>query len=175
MSNEIFTIGHSTHTAQELIDIIKAFHITALIDVRTIPKSRYNPDFNKDVFPSALSEIGIKYFQFETLGGLRHPHKDSANQGWRNKSFRGYADYMQTQDFENALNELISLAVKETIVIMCAEAVPWRCHRSLIADALTIRGITVNHIMSSTKSNKHKITSFARVKGKEITYPSLPL
>lgn len=171
MNKEIFTIGHSTHCAEEFIKLVKAYHVSALVDVRTIPKSLRNPEFNKETFFAMLRKEGIKYFHLKGLGGFRHKLKNSLNKSWRNDSFRGYADYMQTQDFTNSLNELIDLANNENVVIMCAEALPWRCHRSLIADALMVRGITVNHIMSLSKSNKHIMTSFAVVKDTDITYP----
>lgn len=168
------TIGHSTRTADELIQILQAHGIKRLIDVRTVTKSRHNPQYNREALESKLREAGIGYDHMRGLGGLRHPRKDSPNVGWRNESFRGYADYMQTPAFASALESLIDAAAQEPVVIMCAEAVPWRCHRSLIADSLTVRGYPVEHIMSATKSNRHAMTSFARVQGIAITYPAEP-
>lgn len=168
----IRTIGHSTRPADVLIEMLKAHGVKRLIDVRTIPKSRYNPHYNREALEPLLRDAGIGYDHMKALGGLKHPRKDSTNSGWRNKSFRGYADYMQTPEFESALAALMAAAANEAVVIMCAEAVPWRCHRSLIADALTARGYRVEHIMSASKSDPHTITSFAKVEGTSVTYPA---
>jgi uncharacterized protein (DUF488 family) len=168
----IRTVGHSTRPVDALIEMLRAHGIQRLIDVRTIPKSRYNPQYNGEALERSLGDAGIAYENRKALGGLRHPRKDSPNTGWRNESFRGYADYMQTPEFESALEELIAAATHEPVVIMCAEAVPWRCHRSLISDALTARGCRVEHIMSATKSDPHTMTSFARVEGTSVTYPA---
>lgn len=165
------TIGHSTRPVDVLIEILKAHGIARLIDVRTIPKSRHNPQYNREALEARLGEAGIEYEHMKALGGLRHPRRDSPNSGWRNESFRGYADHMQTAEFASALKALTSAALREPVAIMCAEAVPWRCHRSLIADALTARGYRVEHIMSATQSNAHAMTPFARVEGESITYP----
>ena len=170
----IRTIGHSTRPVQTLIEMLRAHHITRLIDVRTIPKSRHNPQYNSDALAAALTDAGIAYEHRKALGGLRHARKDSPNTGWRNLSFRGYADYMQTPEFQEAVEALQSAAAHDAIAIMCAEAVPWRCHRSLIADALTAHGYPVEHIMSPTKSDPHVMTAFARVEGATITYPASP-
>jgi len=170
----IRTIGHSTRPVHDLIEMLRAHSVTRLIDVRTIPKSRHNPQYNSDALAAALRNAGIAYEHRKALGGLRHARKDSINTGWRNQSFRGYADYMQTAEFRGALASLQETAAQDPVAIMCAEAVPWRCHRSLIADALTAHGYPVEHIMSSTKSDPHKLTSFARVEGTTITYPSTP-
>jgi uncharacterized protein (DUF488 family) len=143
-----------------------------LIDVRTVPKSRHNPQYGQDALARRLQDAGIRYQHVKGLGGLRHPRKDSPNTGWRNESFRGYADYMQTVEFASALDVLIEAAAQEPVVIMCAEAVPWRCHRSLIADFLSVRGYPVEHIMSATKSNRHTLTWFAKVEETSITYPA---
>lgn len=167
----IRTVGHSTRPVDTLIEMLKAHGIERLIDVRTIPKSRYNPQYNRGALEQSLREASITYEHIQALGGLRHPRKDSPNMGWRNESFRGYADYMQTPEFESALTQLVEAAAREKIVIMCAEAVPWRCHRSLIADALTARGYPVEHILSATKSEPHTMTSFAKVDGMSVTYP----
>ncbi|HEY3840272.1 MAG TPA: DUF488 domain-containing protein [Bryobacteraceae bacterium] len=170
----IRTIGHSVHPVATLIEMLKAHGIQRLVDVRTIPKSRHNPQYNSEALEQSLREAGIQYEHMKGLGGLRHPRKDSPNTGWRNQSFRGYADYLQTSEFEAALSGLENAAAAERVAIMCAEAVPWRCHRSLIADVLTARGYPVEHIMSATKSNPHALTSFARVEGTSVTYPASP-
>jgi uncharacterized protein (DUF488 family) len=167
----VLTIGHSTRPIEELIRLLKENGVSRLLDVRTVPRSRYNPQYNADALPEPLAATGIAYRHMPELGGLRKPKQDSVNQGWRNASFRGYADYMQTPEFEAALGTLLSLAEKETVCIMCAEAVPWRCHRSLISDALSVRGVEVRHIMGPGKAGEHKLTLFARVEGLVITYP----
>ena len=166
----IMTIGHSTHSLAEFVKLLEAHGVEKVVDVRTIPRSKHNPQFNKDTLPNALGTIG--YIHISGLGGLRHAKTDSPNTGWRNASFRGFADYMQTEEFEKNLEKLIEIAAKRQIVIMCAEAVPWRCHRSLIADALTVRKIHVEHIYSATNIKLHELTPFAKVKGTHITYPA---
>ena len=172
MTPTVYTLGHSTRSLDELVEILHAHGVTQLVDVRTVPKSRHNPQFNADTFPGALRDAGIDYVHLETLGGLRHTRKDSINTGWRNASFRGYADYMQTEAFERGVERLIALADEAPTAILCAEAVPWRCHRSLIADALSVRGVAVAHLMSATKKSPHAMTSFAKVDGTTITYPA---
>jgi len=173
------TVGHSTHPIEEFLAILQAHGIRQLVDVRTIPRSRRNPQFNRESLPGSLQTVGIAYRHMPGLGGLRHASRDSINTGWRNASFRGFADYMQTPEFRRALDELISLAAQAPTAIMCAEAVPWRCHRSLIADALVARGIEVLEILTAAKSQPHKLTPFARLDGTDVTYPesgtSLPL
>jgi uncharacterized protein (DUF488 family) len=168
----VSTVGHSTHPIEEFIGILEAHGIRRLVDVRTIPKSRRNPQFNRESLSASLPKAGIDYFHLPGLGGLRHPRKDSINTGWRNASFRGYADYMQTPEFANNLNHLMELATDAPTAIMCAEAVPWRCHRSLIADALVARGIAVMEILSATKSQPHGMTAFAQVEGQRVKYPA---
>ena len=168
----VLTIGHSTRSIESFIEMLRAHGVKRLVDVRTIPRSRTNPQFNRESLPKALAEAGIGYTHAAELGGLRHTRKDSQNTGWRNASFRGYADYMQTPEFEAAIQSLIEAAKLEQVTIMCAEAVPWRCHRSLIGDALTVRGIAVEDIMSSTRTQPHELTSFAKVKGTQVTYPA---
>jgi uncharacterized protein (DUF488 family) len=168
----IRTVGHSTRPVDALIEMLKAHGIKRLIDVRTIPKSRYNPQYNGEALEGSLRDAGIAYEHMSALGGLRHARKDSPNTGWRNRSFRGYADYMQTAEFESALNALGESAAREAVAIMCAEAVPWRCHRSLISDALKAHGFPVEHIMSATKADPHTMTSFARVEGSSVIYPA---
>ena len=167
----IFTIGHSTHSIEEFADILKAHDIEFVVDVRTIPKSRHNPQYDSDRLAATLHRHAIGYKHLPGLGGLRHTKKESINTAWENLSFRGFADYMQTEDFERSLNTLIETAGKQTTAIMCAEAVPWRCHRSLIADALLARGITVMDIMGKTSSKAHTMTPWAHVMGTMITYP----
>ena len=169
----IRTVGHSTRPVDAFIEMLEAHGIKKLIDVRTISKSRRNPQYNREALERSLREAGIGYEHMKALGGLRHPLKDSPNMGWRNESFRGYADYMQTAEFEAALNQLGKAAAHHAVAIMCAEAVPWRCHRSLISDALTARGYPVEHIMSATKSVPHTMTSFARVEGTSVLYPAI--
>jgi uncharacterized protein (DUF488 family) len=159
----VFTIGHSTHPFEKFLAILKAHGIEQLLDVRTIPKSRRNPQFNREELQRSLPREGIAYRHMAGLGGLRHPRPDSINLGWQNASFRGYADYMQTPQFEKSLDELIALAGERPTAIMCAEAVPWRCHRSLIGDALLARGVDVEDILSQSSSKRHRYTSFAKV------------
>jgi hypothetical protein len=168
----VLTVGHSTRTLEEFIRLLQSHGATRVVDVRTVPRSRHNPQFNKASLPGSLKSAGLGYVHLPGLGGLRHTKRDSLNPGWRNASFRGYADYMQTPEFEQSLEELIQLANHDRIALMCAEAVPWRCHRSLIADALLIRGIHVEDITSSTRRQVHTVTSFAKVQGSQITYPA---
>ncbi len=167
----MFTIGHSTRSAEEFLALLQAHGIRRLVDVRTVPRSSHNPQFNRDTLPQALAQAGIAYTHMKGLGGLRHPRKDSVNTGWRNASFRGYADYMQTEAFEQLLSELIAMASRERVAIMCAEAVPWRCHRSLIADALLVRGFDVQDITRPGATRAHQLTPFAHVQGTKISYP----
>ena len=167
----ILTVGHSTRPIGEFVALLKAHGVERVVDVRTVPRSRRNPQFGKDVLPDSLAAAGIGYTHMPGLGGLRRAKPDSPNTGWRNASFRGYADYMQTPAFAAAVENLISLAEKQTVALMCAEAVPWRCHRSLIADALLARGIASEDISSPTRRAPHKLTPFARVRGTTVTYP----
>lgn len=160
-SDTLWTIGHSTRSIDDFLTLLNAHGIQRLVDVRTIPRSRHNPQFNTDMLARHLADAGIRYQHAGKLGGLRKPKKDSVNQGWRNESFRGYADYMQTNEFQSALDELIADGRQLRTAIMCAEAIPWRCHRSLIADALVSRGNTVRHIMTESKADVHQMTSFA--------------
>ncbi|HLR58394.1 MAG TPA: DUF488 domain-containing protein [Beutenbergiaceae bacterium] len=167
----IFTIGHSTHPIEEFIDILGAHGVRRLVDVRTIPKSRRNPQFGSDALAASLRHAGITYRHVKELGGLRHRRKDSPNGAWRNASFQGYADYMLTEEFNAAVDDLLARGHHNDLAIMCAEAVPWRCHRSLIGDALLVRGAKVRDIFSATSAKPHTLTSFARVEGERITYP----
>ena len=168
----VMTIGHSTRTLEAFIGLLQVHGATRVVDVRTVPRSRHNPQFNADSLPASLQKAGLDYRHLPGLGGLRHMKHDSLNLGWRNTSFRAYADYMQTPEFVQSLDELIQLANQEHVVLMCAEAVPWRCHRSLIADALLVRGIRTEHIMSATRRQVHTLTPFAKVQGCVITYPA---
>jgi uncharacterized protein (DUF488 family) len=169
----IFTIGHSTHSIDEFVGMLHAHEIQAVADVRTIPKSRHNPQFNEDELKESLRAAHIRYRHFKKLGGLRHALKESLNLGWRNASFRGFADYMATDEFAEGLEALMIFASGKTTAIMCAEAVPWRCHRSLIADALTKKGWLVRDIMSRTSATKHRLTPFLRVRKGQLVYPAL--
>jgi len=167
----IWTVGHSTRPIGEFTDLLCAHKISILVDVRTIPQSRYNPQFNADTLAESLKEAGCVYLHMPALGGLRKPRKDSINMGWRNASFRGYADYMQTAEFWNALEELMLQGRQSPSAIMCAEAVPWRCHRSLIADALVSRDWDIRHIMSPVKATRHVLTTFAHFEEGKLAYP----
>ncbi len=177
-----FTIGHSTRSLDELIELLRAFGVDQLADIRTVPRSRRHPHFSIDALSRSLPAAGIGYRHFPGLGGLRKPRADSPNIGWRHPSFRGYADYMQTAAFAEALAELIAWAhegrasspslVRNTAA-MCSEAVWWRCHRQLVADALVARGFTVRHIMTTTSAPAHALTAFARVEGGRVAYPGL--
>ncbi len=167
----VLTIGHSTRTIAEFIAMLAGHGVTLLVDVRSVPRSRHNPQFNAESLPASLAAAHIGYAHAAGLGGLRHTLADSPNTGWRNLSFRGYADYMQSAEFEQELIGLLELAHGERIALMCAEAVPWRCHRSLIADALLIRGVRVEEIISETRRQAHTLTSFAKVDGTSIIYP----
>ena len=168
----IHTVGHSTRSLEEFTGLLRAHGIERLIDVRTITRSRHNPQFNYEQLSVSLRNRRIGYRHMKDLGGLRHARADSPNMGWRNASFRGYADYMQTPAFAGALERLIILAQEKPTAVMCAEAVPWRCHRSLIGDALLVRGIEVRHIIDPKSARAHKLTAMARVCGEQITYPS---
>ena len=167
----VFTIGHSTLPIEDFIALLKTFRVDRLADIRTVPRSRHNPQFNSDALDAALKAAGIAYVAMPALGGLRRAAKDSPNGGWRNMSFRGYADYMQTPAFQNALGDLVAMSAQSRVAIMCAEAVPWRCHRSLVADALNVHGVPVVEILSEGNHRMHKLTPFARVEGTAITYP----
>jgi uncharacterized protein (DUF488 family) len=168
----IFTIGHSTRPIGEFIELLQSHGVAQILDIRTIPKSRRNPQFNTDTLAASLRDAGIGYAHLKALGGLRHARPDSINLGWRNASFRGYADYMQTPEFSAGLDRAIDLARERPTALMCAEAVPWRCHRSLVSDALILRGIRVLEIISAATPKEHTLTPFARVEGTHITYPA---
>lgn len=168
----VFTIGHSTRPIDVFIRLLKAHGVQRVVDVRSIPRSRHNPQFNRDRLSPALHGARIHYRHMPGLGGLRRPRPDSPNMGWRNASFRGYADYMQTGEFEDSLKRCIRLAKQEPVALMCAEAVPWRCHRSLIADALLARGIDASEIASRIRTRPHSLTLLARVRGTHVAYPA---
>jgi uncharacterized protein (DUF488 family) len=167
----IYTIGHSTRTLDEFIELLKTYGISVLVDVRTVPRSRHNPQFNKETLPTTLKPHSIRYIHMPEIGGLRHPKHDSINLAWKNSGFRGYADYMQTKEFTDNLLKLTALARENCLAIMCAEALPWRCHRSLISDALVVRHVKVLHIISKNSTITHELTEFAHVEGTKITYP----
>ena len=164
-------MGHSTRSIEVFIELLAAHEVTQLVDVRTVPRSRHNPQFNAETLPGQLAGVNIGYTHAPGLGGFRRPAPDSPNAGWRNLSFRGYADYMQTADFTENLVSLIELAQRDRVALMCAEAVPWRCHRSLIADALVVHGVATCEIVSPKRLQAHTLTPFARVSGQEISYP----
>jgi uncharacterized protein (DUF488 family) len=177
----VLTIGHSTLPLDTFLGILRANGVRTLADIRTVPKSRHNPQFAQENLARSLADAAIEYRWHRALGGLRHPRKDSVNTGWRNTSFRGYADYMQTPEFSAAIDDLLSTGPHDRTVIMCAEAVPWRCHRSLVADALTVHDIPVEHIYYDARKREtgghsrretHKLTSFLRVQDQRLWYPA---
>jgi uncharacterized protein (DUF488 family) len=168
----VLTVGHSTRSLPEFLGLLKAHGVSRVVDVRTIPRSRHNPQFNRETLPAALEAAGLGYVHLKGLGGLRHPRPDSPNLGWRTAGFRGFADYMLTPEFAKQLQALVELAGRERLAVMCAEAVPWRCHRSLIADALVVRGLRVEHILGPGRRQPHRLTPFARVEGGRLTYPN---
>ncbi len=171
MTTTVFTIGHSTHPFEEFVSMLAAHGVTKIVDVRTVPGSRHNPQFGQKALEASLPEAGIDYEWKKSLGGLRRTTKASENLAWRNSSFRGYADYMQTAEFSDAVEELVREAEKSSVAIMCAEAVPWRCHRSLIGDALLVRGVQVLDIMTQRSAKPHELTPFAQVEGTRVRYP----
>jgi uncharacterized protein (DUF488 family) len=151
--------------------LLKTYDITLLVDVRTVPRSRHNPQFNKETLPTTLKPASVRYIHMPEIGGLRHPTRNSVNLAWKNMGFRGYADYMQTKDFTDNLLKLVVLARENCVALMCAEALPWRCHRSLISDALVVRHVKVLHIIGKDSTINHQLTEFAHVEGTKITYP----
>jgi uncharacterized protein (DUF488 family) len=168
----VLALGHSTRPIEKFVLMLRAHSVETLVDIRTVPKSRHNPQFDGEALRATLTTAGMRYIQMKALGGLRRPAKGSlTNAGWVNESFRGYADYMQTQRFESALEELIELAGEDSVAIMCAEGNPFRCHRSLVADALEARGVHVVHVSGPGEGRPHKMTSFAEVAGTKVTYP----
>ena len=173
MPATIYTIGHSTHTLEHLLSMLAAHGVKQVVDVRTVPRSRHNPQFDRERLETELPARGIGYRHLGGLGGLRRPQREgSPNTGWRDESCRGFADYMQSPAFAQALAELVALAEQAPTAVMCAEALPWRCHRSLIADALTAQGVPVCHLMSATECRLHQVTACARIAGGRVTYPA---
>ncbi|GAB3415179.1 DUF488 domain-containing protein [Niabella aquatica] len=170
MKPTIYTIGHSTHSIEDFIEMLQSFGIRALADIRRFPSSRKYPQFNKENLDAALKRNGIDYIHLEDLGGRRSVQKDSDNSRWRNASFRGYADYMETESFKKAMAVLEAMALKHSVAYMCSEAVWWRCHRSLVSDYLKAKGWTVLHIMAAGKAEEHPYTSPARVVGDRVFY-----
>jgi uncharacterized protein (DUF488 family) len=168
----VLTIGHSTRKLETFLHLLQQHQVARVVDIRTIPRSRHNPQFNRETLPAALAAAGIGYLHLAGLGGLRHARADSPNKAWQNASFRGFADYMQTVEFEESLQTLMNLARQERVALMCAEAVPWRCHRSLVADALLVRGLEVQHILGGVRSQAHSLTPWAHVRKISITYPA---
>lgn len=165
------TIGHSNRPIEEFIALLRQNGVQCVLDIRTVPKSRHNPQFAQDQLPASLNEAGIAYRHLPSLGGLRHPRKDSPNGAWRNTSFRGYADWMQTAEFQASVDAVAEMARTTRVALMCAESVPWRCHRSMVADALCVRGVRVEHIIGPQTPKPHSVTPFAHVEGTRITYP----
>jgi uncharacterized protein (DUF488 family) len=169
----IYTVGHSTRSFEDFAALLEAHGVRQLADIRTIPRSRRHPQFERDALERTLALRGIEYRHVPGLGGLRRPRPDSPNTGWRNESFRGYADYMGTPPFEQALDELLAFARVAPTAVMCAEAVWWRCHRALLADALVARAVEVRHILSTAIPAPHQLNPMARIDGGRVTYPSL--
>jgi uncharacterized protein (DUF488 family) len=167
----VFTIGHSTRTLEEFLQLLEIYGITLLVDVRTVPRSRHNPQFNKETLPISLKHYGIRYTHMPEIGGLRHSKHESVNLAWKNSGFRGYADYMQTQEFTDSLLKIVALSRENRLALMCAEALPWRCHRSLISDALVVRHVKVEHIIGKDSIFNHELNEMANVEGTKITYP----
>lgn len=167
----VWTVGHSTRELDELVGLLREHGITRLVDIRTVPGSRHNPQYGQEALRAGLAEHGVDYVHLPGLGGLRHGRRDSVTTGWRNASFRGYADYMQTAEFADAVEDLLALAAERRTVLMCAEAVPWRCHRSMVGDALLVRGVRVVDIMGPGKTTEEHLTTFAVVDGTSLTYP----
>jgi uncharacterized protein (DUF488 family) len=167
----VLTIGHSTRTLEEFVELLEIYGVTLVVDVRTVPRSRHNPQFNKETLPDSLKHYGVRYIHMPEIGGLRHPKRESVNMAWQNSGFRGYADYMQTQEFTDSLLKIVALARENRLALMCAEALPWRCHRNLLSDALVIRHIKVEHIISKTSVINHVVNELAQVEGTKITYP----
>jgi uncharacterized protein (DUF488 family) len=174
VSGEIFTVGHSTHALEELAGLLRGHGVERLADVRTAPRSRRTPQFNREELERELPARGVEYVHMGELGGWRRPAPDSPNDGWRNAAFRGYADHMAGEEFAEALGRLEELAAERSTAMMCAESLWWRCHRRLVSDALTARGWTVRHIGPDGRLTEHELTPFARVDGERLTYPANP-
>jgi uncharacterized protein (DUF488 family) len=170
---QIFTIGHSTRSHDEFLQLLEAYEIAGLADIRTVPRSRRHPHFAGEALEASLPAQGITYRHFAALGGLRRPRPDSPNGAWQHPGFRGYADHMQAPIFREAIEELLAFSASRVVAIMCAEAKWWQCHRRLTADTLVARGVQVRHILSATHAPAHELTPFARVAGHEVWYPGL--
>lgn len=168
---QILTVGHSTRPIDEFIALLRGHEVSTLADIRTIPRSRRNPQYESSTLATAVETAGIRYLHVPALGGLRRPRRDSPNGAWRNESFRGYADYIQTDTFARALDDVQDLARHGRVALMCAEAVPWRCHRSLVADALSVRGVPVAHIVGAGIARPHQLSPVARIEDRRLTYP----
>ena len=166
----VLTIGHSTRTLEEFVQLLEVYGLTLVVDVRTVPRSRHNPQFNKETLPTILKHYGVRYIHMPEIGGLRHPKHESVNTAWKNSGFRGYADYMHTQEFADSLLKIVALARENRLALMCAEALPWRCHRNLISDALVVRHLKVEHIIGKDSVINHELNSLAQVEGTKITY-----
>lgn len=174
MKFDAYTMGFSNRSWQETLEILAAFGIQRVVDIRTLPGSKHTPQFNLEHMRDELPKAGVEYVHMKSLGGLRKPVKDStANAAWKNSGFRGYADYMQTPGFESALQELMRLLTEKTTVYCCTEAVFWRCHRQLVSDALAVRGYRLGHIFNASKVEEHKLTKFLKAEGTAVTYPTL--
>lgn len=174
MKFDVYTMGFSNRSWEETLEILRAFGIQRLVDIRTLPGSKHTPQFNLEHLRQALPQAGIEYIHMKSLGGLRKRQKGSSvNAAWRNDSFRAYADYMQTPQFEAALQELMTLSEERTTVYCCTEAVFWRCHRQLVSDALLVRGRRVGHIFNASHAEAHKLTAFAKIEGTRLTYPDI--
>jgi uncharacterized protein (DUF488 family) len=175
----MYTIGHSTRSLDEFVGLLRAHGISGIADIRTVPKSRRHPHFSAEALSVSLPQVGVSYRHVPGLGGLRKPRRDSRNSAWRHEGFRGYADYMETDEFREALADLIAwaeagpLGRQKRVAIMCAEAVWWRCHRQMTADALVARGVDVCHITGTSPATAHKLTEFARIVDGEVRYPGL--
>ena len=172
-SGPLFTIGHSTHTADHFLGLLRLHSIAQLVDVRTVPKSRRHPQFNGDALDNFLRVEGISYRHFPSLGGLRKPRPNSVNTAWQHPGFRGYADHMETPEFRQGVQDLLVLAQHGVTVVMCAEAVWWQCHRQLLADAVLAHGVPVRHILGTSEPKAHRMSEFARISGSEVSYPGL--
>jgi uncharacterized protein (DUF488 family) len=169
----VYTIGHSTRPIDAFIRLLQTHGVAQVADVRTVPRSRRHPQFERAALAAALERCGLGYRHFPGLGGLRRPRADSTNTAWKHPGFRGYADHMQTEEFRRALDELLDYAAAAPTAVMCAEALWWRCHRSLLADALVARGVPVRHIMSERSATPHELSGLARIDGDRIVYPGL--
>ena len=167
----VLTIGHSTRTLEEFVQLLEVYGVILVVDVRTVPRSRHNPQFNKETLPDTHKHYGVRYIHMPEIGGLRHPKHDSVNTAWKNSGFRGYADYMQTPEFNVNLLKIVALARENRLALMCAEALPWRCHRNLLSDALVIRHVKVEHIISKDSVINHELNELAHIEGTKITYP----